>query len=164
MDKLSGFGTFEKTVMAIINGVREAVREKKWPMLVGYFFSVLLILTVGFFGSVGAVVGGLSALNIVKENIYAPKRELTYERKSETINQDGSYTTVFILKFLTPSGQGGTLIYKKPKNAECSDDLMWITGGIEFKGGIPYKAEEYEVACTSKEPITDNYRLFSIDE
>lgn len=160
MDKIPGFDAFAKAVLNFFGGVRTARNQGRWPMLIAYIVFVIIVLIVVIFGSIGAVVGGLEATGVIKENIYAPKRDLSYQMKSQTDNPDGGYTTVFSLTLSDPQGNLNKFIYSYPLG--CEKTLRFIEGGNDFREGILYAVGHYEVLCNTKEPIVENYKLFEL--
>ncbi len=162
MDKIPGFETFEKTVLSILSGIKKAKKEGKHIMLIIYLVFVLISFIAVLFALVGAVVGGLEAVGVLRENIYAPKIQMVYEKKSETKNESGKYITVFTIMFSVPMGQNtGKLLYNYPKGCD-NDNLKILPTGVNFKNGTTYAESSYEISCITKEPIIDNYQLFTL--
>ncbi len=164
MNNLKGFPIFEKTVRSIISGIKTAWNGGKRRMLVVYLIFLLVVLLVGFLGVVGAVTGGLEALELIKDNIYAPKQQLTYKQTDEIINERGDYLTTFTVMISMPQGQGtGLTLFNAPNGCD-TENLNLLSGGANIKNGTIYAEASYEVKCITRYPINDNYRLFTLEK
>jgi hypothetical protein len=163
MNNMLGFKKFEEFVTNIINGIKSAFNNKKYFLLFTYFIYIFISTTIIFFTTIGAFVGGLKAFGIVRDNIYAPKTQLIYEKVNEKIEND-KYITVFKLMFSVPQGQStGKTLYNYPKGCD-SNNLKVLPGGVNFKNGTTYAESTYEITCITKEPLIENYTLFTLKD
>ena len=157
MEKIPLFGAYKKFCMTQIAQIKKAGRNGEWGWLFSFFVLVIIIFIVGLFALIGAVGSGLERAGIIKENIYAPKKELVYSEKNEHKGENGEYITTFKLKFSSPQGQtGGMNLFSYP--AGCSDKNMELLGvsGTELKNGTIYAVSEYKITCQTKEPIEES--------
>lgn len=162
MEKPPLFQSFKRFGMAMKGQITTAAEEKDWGWLFAYLVVIIIVAATSFFLIVGAVVSGLEAIGLIKENISAPNSELTYEKISENRSENGEYTTVFNIKFSNPMGQtGGTLLYTYPQGCSTNNNPLLIGGG-ELKNGTLYAVSKYEVTCVTRELITDNGNLFKL--
>lgn len=157
MEKIPLFGSYKKFCMTQIAQIKKAGKNGEWGWLVSFFVIVIILLIVGLFAIIGAVGSGLERVGIIKDNIYALKKELIYSDKDEKEDENGEYITTFKLKFSSPQGQtGGMNLFSYPIGCDNKNMESLTVGGTEFKNGAIYAVSEYKITCRTREPINEN--------
>ena len=158
MWEIPNFTGFKNKARSIINGVRTAY--KNGPIwLIAYVVFMVILTIVLFLTVIGFVVSGLEAIGIIKENLYAPKKYLKWEKKMETQNEDGTWFTVFDISMDIPQGQGlGMIFTYRPEG--CGEPKMVTSWGTELKNNATYSSARFESICNTVQKIAGDHELF----
>ncbi len=160
------FGAFRNAVMSGWNEYREAW-VKGWYLLASLYTATLtvgVILVVGAFSA--AILGTISLVKVGSSLL--PQKTVPLEimyRPSEINkkNAEGLYHSVFDIQVHTPIGKTAdtfTLYNSIVGEAGC---LVSELGNVsEARGGLASSTAFYGVSCTSRFPIIDTGRLFTI--
>lgn len=160
----TNFGAFKARGMKAITDIRTAVKERDWKWLFPFFVYVFVALVVVGVVTFSSLINSLEAFGVIKENIYAPQRDLKYERVSEEKNDDNTYTSVFRLTLSAPEGKtGGMFLYSYPKGCDQKNAQLISNPGITFKNYTTYAVSEYQITCKTDKPLTEeNSLLFEL--
>jgi hypothetical protein len=130
---------------------------------IGWLLSFFIVVLFAIISAIGLFTNGLTSMGLIRENIFAPKKELGYRQKSQVANDDGSYTTVYILAFaIPPNHLGEQLLFYSPNGCDEKKLVPTENRGTSFKNGTTYATSEYEITCKTERPIQDNYELFTL--
>ncbi len=156
MDEVPGFETFESRFMGIIGGIKKAAGQGKKKMLAFYIVCIVIGLLVAFCITFSSVITSFMSFGILKDNIFAPKKELTYEQKGDSTKDGENYITIFTLKFSTPPNHlGERMLFNYPKGCDAENLIPTQMRGTNFKNGTTYAEAEYDIKCITPKPITD---------